>query len=167
MELPCASFHPNELLTRETVLLAGRDTTAAALSFTFQELSMQPSIVAKLRREILERVGPTRRPTYDDIKNMTYLQHIINETLRKYPLVGANVRYALQDTTLPHGGGPDGFQPVAILKGHAVVYSSIYMQRDARLFPPPSTEFPNVMEYSPERWDHWTPKAWHYLPFVS
>ena len=128
---------------------------------------MQPSIVAKIRREILERVGPTRRPTYDDIKKMTYLQHVMNETLRKYPPVGANVRYALQDTTIPHGGGPDGFQPVAILKGHAVVYSSIYMQRDARLFPPPSAEFPNVMEYCPERWDHWIPKAWHYLPFVS
>ena len=128
---------------------------------------MQARVVAKIRREILERIGPTRRPTYDDIKNMTYLQHVVNETLRKYPSVGANVRYALRDTTIPRGGGPDGLQPVAIPKGHAVVYSTIYMQRDGRLFPPPSAEFPNVLEYSPERWDQWIPKSWHYLPFVS
>lgn len=123
--------------------------------------------MAKIRREILERVGPTRRPTYDDIKNMTYLQHVMNETLRKYPSVAANVRYALHDTTLPRGGGPDGLQPIAVLKGNAVAYSAMYMQRDARLFPPPSTEFPDLLEFAPERWDHWIPKSWHYLPFVS
>ena len=74
------------------VLLAGRDTTAGALSFTFQELARQPEIVRKLRREILERVGRTKAPTYDDLKNMPYLQHCMNETLRLYPGVPFNVR---------------------------------------------------------------------------
>jgi cytochrome P450 len=123
--------------------------------------------VAKLRREILEHVGPTRRPTYEDLKDMRYLQHTMNETLRKYPSVSANLRCALKDTTLPRGGGPDGLQPLGILKGTEVAYSPIFMQRDARLFPPPSAEFPDVLEFAPERWDHWIPKAWHYIPFVS
>jgi hypothetical protein len=151
---------------RETVLLAGRDTTAGTLSFTFQELSTHPKVVAKIRREILERVGPTRRPTYDDLKNMPYLQHTINETLRKYPSVPVNMRYTLCDTTLPHGGGPDGLQPLGVLKGTEVAYAPIYLQQDARHFPPPSAEFPDVLEFAPERWEHWTPKPWTYIPFV-
>ena len=94
------------------VLLAGRDTTAATLSFTFQELAKQPEIVRKLRREILERVGKNKAPTYDDLKNMPYLQHCMNETLRLYPSVPFNIRTSLHDTTLPTGGGPDGLQPI-------------------------------------------------------
>ena len=75
------------------ILLAGRDTTAGALSFTFKELSAQPGIVGKLRREILETVGSRRPPTYEDLKSMPYLQHVMNETLRLYPSVPFNVRY--------------------------------------------------------------------------
>ena len=74
------------------VLLAGRDTTAGTLSFTFKELSAHPEIVRKLRREILGRVGPSRPPTYEDLKGMPYLQHVMNETLRLYPSVPFNVR---------------------------------------------------------------------------
>ena len=74
------------------VLLAGRDTTAGTLSFTFQELSTNPNIFKKLRREILDKVGKETRPTYEDIKNMPYLQHVMNETLRLYPSVPYNVR---------------------------------------------------------------------------
>lgn len=73
------------------VLLAGRDTTAGTLSFTFKELSAQPEIVRKLRREILEKVGSSKLPTYEDLKSMPYLQHVINETLRLYPSVPYNV----------------------------------------------------------------------------
>lgn len=73
------------------VLLAGRDTTAGALSFTFQELAANPAIVKKLRREILDRMGSSRAPTYEDLKNMPYLQHVMNETLRLYPSVPFNV----------------------------------------------------------------------------
>lgn len=73
------------------VLLAGRDTTASSLSFTFQELAKNPDIVRKLRREILERVGETEPPSYEDLKSMPYLQHCMNETLRLYPGVPINV----------------------------------------------------------------------------
>lgn len=77
------------------VLLAGRDTTAGALSFTFQELSANPDIVRKLRTEILEKVGREKCPTYDDLKSMPYLQHVMNETLRLYPSVPFNVCFYL------------------------------------------------------------------------
>ena len=74
------------------MLLAGRDTTAGTLSFTFQELSRNPEIVRKLRREIVETVG-NGIPTYEDLKGMNYLQHVMNETLRLYPGVPFNVSF--------------------------------------------------------------------------
>ena len=73
------------------VLLAGRDTSAGALSFTFQELAKNPDILRKLRQEILERVGGTKPPSFEDLKNMPYLQQCMNETLRLYPGVPVNV----------------------------------------------------------------------------
>ena len=79
------------------ILLAGRDTTAGALSFTFQELSSHPEIVQKLRREVLKTVGSAEAPTYEDLKNMPYLQHCMNETLRLYP----GVPYNVSGLTLP------------------------------------------------------------------
>jgi hypothetical protein len=56
------------------VLLAGRDTTASTLSWTFYELARHPTVVKKLRDEIIENVGLERPPTYDDLKKMKYLQ---------------------------------------------------------------------------------------------
>ncbi|KAK4697808.1 hypothetical protein P7C71_g316, partial [Lecanoromycetidae sp. Uapishka_2] len=147
------------------VLLAGRDTTAGALSFTFQELSNHPEIVEKLRQEILERVGRTEPPTYEDLKNMPYLQHSMNETLRLYPSVPFNVRLALHNTTLPTGGGPNGTDPIGILKDTPIAYSAIHLHRRADLYPPPSPSFAPVLTYSPERWESWTPKPWQYIPF--
>ncbi|KAL6714619.1 hypothetical protein ACLMJK_008044 [Lecanora helva] len=147
------------------VLLAGRDTTAGALSCTFLELSAHPEIVRKLRREIVEKIGSRRAPTYEELKSMSYLQHVMNETLRLYPGVPFNVRMALRDTTLPTGGGPDGTEPLGILKNTNIGYSPLYMQRRTDLFPPESPDFPHVLTYAPERWEKWTPKAWTYIPF--
>lgn len=147
------------------VLLAGRDTTAATLSWFMYEISRYPEIVKKLREEILVTVGPTRAPTYDDLKNMTYLKHAINETLRLYPAVPFNVRFALSDTTLPSGGGSNGDLPLPILKGDGVIYSTLAMQRRADLYPPESEKFADPAIFSPERWESWQPKAWQYIPF--
>ena len=73
------------------MLLAGRDTTAAILSFTLQVLAEHPDVLRKLRQEILELVGATQTPSYEDLKNMPYLQHCLNETLRLYQGVPINV----------------------------------------------------------------------------
>lgn len=148
-----------------SILLAGRDTTACTLTWVIYHLSMDPSITAKFRQEIIDTVGLNRTPTYQDLKDMKYLQHILNETLRLYPVVPYNVRVALNDTTLPTGGGKDGQQPIGILKGTPVGYSTLVMQRRTDIYPDPSTGFPAVEKFVPERWDNWTPKSWTYVPF--
>jgi cytochrome P450 len=70
-----------------SVLLAGRDTTACTLTWAIYHLSMSPRITAKLRQEIIDTVGLVDKPTYQHLKDMKYLQHVLNETLRLYPVV--------------------------------------------------------------------------------
>lgn len=147
------------------VLLAGRDTTASTLSWTLYELARHPECVRRLREEILSVVGPDRTPTYADLKSMKYLQNVMNETLRLYPAVPFNVRLALHDTTLPRGGGPNGDDPIAILKDTPIGYSTLVMQRRADLYPPVSETFAHPDVFSPERWFTWQPKPWQYIPF--
>ena len=87
-------------------------------------------------------------------------KHALNETLRLYPIVPFNVRVALKDTTLPRGGGPDGLSPMGVLENDRIAYSTLVMQRRPELYPDPSTGFPPVEDFVPERWDKWTPKSW-------
>ena len=157
------------------VLLAGRDTTASTLSWTFYELARHPEALQKLRDEIIEHVGLERAPTYSDLKNMKYLQvclepfkqraaadhsqNTMNEVLRLYPAVPFNVRLALKDTTLPRGGGPDGLSPVGVLKDTPIGYSTLVMQRREDLTPD------QTLTFIPDRWNHWQPKPWQYIPF--
>ncbi|KAK8061957.1 cytochrome P450 [Apiospora phragmitis] len=151
------------------VLLAGRDTTAATLSWAFYELSRYPAKVARLRAEILECVGPApNTPSYDNLKNMPYLRHVLNETLRLYPAVPYNLRVALEDTTIPckEGQGP----PIAVLKDDVVVYSTLSMQRRRDLYPKYQQKsgdghFADPALFEPERWEGWAPKPWTYVPF--
>ena len=141
-----------------------KDTTASTLSWTFYELARHPNIYRKLRQEILSHVGPDQAPTYTDLKSLKYLQHVMNETLRLYPVVPYNLRFALEDTNLPHGGGPDGLSPVGVPKDTGILYSPLTMQRRPGLYPP-SPPFPDPLEFCPERWVDWTPKSWTFIPF--
>jgi cytochrome P450 len=80
-----AEFTTDRTVLRDqlvAVLLAARDTTAATMSWLFHEISQRPDVVRKIRAEILETVGPTEMPTYAQLKNLKYLMHVINETLR-------------------------------------------------------------------------------------
>lgn len=148
-----------------SILLAGRDTTAGTLSFLFYELSRHPEVFAGLRQEILEKIGPSKQPDFDDLRNCSYMQKTISETLRLYPAVPYNMRLALKDTSLPHGGGPDGLQPVGITKDTPIGYAVTYMQHNPDNYPPVSSGFPDIEVFCPERWNDWTPKPWTYLPF--
>ncbi|KAK1239118.1 hypothetical protein MKX08_006179 [Trichoderma sp. CBMAI-0020] len=144
------------------VLLAGRDTTAATLSWALYELSNCPATWQKLRSHVLQKVGPDAAPTYEDIKDLTYLTHALYETMRLYPAVPFNIRTCLENSTLPGMPGQPG---IATLKGDHVIYSTLAMQRRKELYPPVSETFADPAIFSPERWEHWTPKPWQFVPF--
>lgn len=144
------------------ILLAGRDTTSATLSWCIYELTHYPAVYAKLRNEVLAVVGEGRAPSYDDLKNMPYLTHTLNETLRLYPAVPYNLRACLKDSTLPgQAGQPD----IGCLKDDVIIYSTFAMQRRKDLYPPVSAKFADPAIFSPERWDNWSPKPWQFVPF--
>lgn len=67
---------------------------------------------------------------------------------------------SLKDTTLPRGGGPDGMQPVGVLKNTPIGYSPLAMQRREDIYPSVSSGFSPILDFVPERWDKWYPSAW-------
>jgi len=145
------------------ILLAGRDTTASLLTNVWFILSKHPEIWTKLRSEVATLDG--NAPTFEQLKNLKYLKAVLNESLRLHPVVPANSREALEDTTLPLGGGPDGRAPMFIKKGGVVAWSVYAMHRRKDYYGEDAEEF------KPERWlDSADGKkglrpGWEYLPF--
>ncbi|XMA19181.1 hypothetical protein WAI453_011972 [Rhynchosporium graminicola] len=68
--------------------------------------------LAKLKREIVGLRG-----SFEDLKSINYLQYTMNEVMRLHPIVPANGRICISDTTLPDGGGPDHKSPMYVAKG--------------------------------------------------
>ncbi|KAH0579505.1 hypothetical protein H2248_002361 [Termitomyces sp. 'cryptogamus'] len=121
------------------IMIAGRDTTAATLTFVIYLLAMHPVVHARLREEVLEKVGSNRRPDYDDIRDMKYLRAVINETLRLFPIVPFNTRDNIHATTWP---SPDPTQkPIYIPAGTKIPYSVFLMHRRKDLWGPDAEEF--------------------------
>jgi cytochrome P450 len=144
------------------LLLAGRDTTAALLSWCIVLLSRHPLEFQNLRSSILAHFGTTSSPkvelTFESLKSCKPLTHLLHETLRLYPIVPMNSRRAVRDTILPTGGGPEGKSPVAIKKGMAVGYSAYVMHRRRDIWGEDADEF------RPSRWEG-RKLGWEFVPF--
>ncbi|KAI8345386.1 cytochrome P450 [Mortierella sp. GBAus27b] len=119
-------------------LLAGRDTTASLLSWTMWYLSQHPDVVEKLKQEILDVVGPTAVPGYEDIKKLKYQKQVVNEVLRLCPPVPANIRQSVEEDILPNG--------YYIPAGTPVSYSAYCTHRLPELWGE------DVLEFNPDRW---------------
>ncbi|KJZ74563.1 hypothetical protein HIM_06159 [Hirsutella minnesotensis 3608] len=140
------------------VLLAGRDTTASLLSNLFFMLAKNPAMWARIRQEVSVLHG--EKPTYDELRNLKYVQCCLNESLRLHPVVPRNGRIAIRDTVLPLGGGKDGLSPVFVPKGTLVGYHVHVMHRRVDFYGPDAEEF------RPERWEKGQLQPrWEYLPF--
>ncbi|KAI5830824.1 cytochrome P450 [Schizophyllum commune Tattone D] len=130
-----------KVLTDEIInlLVAGRDTTMGTLSFGVYKLTAHPEIAQRLREEVLEVVGPNRRPTYEDVRDMKYLRAFLNEVLRLYPVVPNNSRAANKDTTLPFKDKDRA--PIFVPKGTRCSYSSYLIHRRKDLWGPTAGVF--------------------------
>ncbi len=161
-ELVAQTRDPTELRSQLlNILLAGRDTTAGLLGWTFYTLVRHPEVYDKLRAIILDRFGTYSQPrniTFANLKSCTYLQHVLNEILRLYPNVPLNSRCCLRSTTLPRGGGPDGNSPVYVREGQEVNYLVHVMHHRKDIWGEDAEEF------KPERWEG-KKVGWEYLPF--
>lgn len=69
-----------------TLLLAGHETTASTLGWTFHLLDRHPDVAARVRAEAISVLG-NRLPVYEDLLRMPYITMVLNEVMRLYPPV--------------------------------------------------------------------------------
>ncbi len=134
-----------------TLFLAGHETTANLMTWTWYLLSEHPEVEAKLHEE-LNAVLKGRQPTVEDVPSLRYTEMVVAESMRLYPPAWAIGRLALHDHEV---GG-------YTIPAKALVLLSPYVtHRDERYFPDPT-------RFDPERW---TPEAkesrpqFAYFPF--
>ena len=134
-----------------TIFLAGHETTANALAWTWYLLARHPACYDRLEREV-DRALAGRLPSVGDLPRLPYALQVFKEALRLYPPAPAVVRVALRDSEL--GGYP-------IARGTAVLYSPFALHRRPDLFPEPARFDPE--RFSPAR-EPLLPRH-AYLPF--
>lgn len=155
----------NKLLVRDqctSVMLAGRDTTAALLSFSCYLLARHKTIFDRLKQTVLEAFGTDKNAlTYDSLRQCEYLKNFLNEVLRYYTPVPLNFRQATKDTTLPRGGSNNDNGPIFVPKGAQIFFSSWVMQRDKDLWGEDADQF------NPDRWtrQNYPQHSWSYFAF--
>ncbi len=108
-----------------TLLLAGHETTAAALSWTWYLLAQHPEIEGRLQEE-LTAVLAGRPPRADDLRQLRYTEMVIKESMRLYPPAWSVGRQALQPFDV------NGYHLPA---GMYIFISQWITQRDPRFFP--------------------------------
>ena len=134
-----------------TIFLAGHETTAVTLTWTWMLLARHPAIEARLHRELDEVLG-RRAPTVDDLSKLTFSDMVVKEAMRLYPPAWLIGRRALVDVEL---GGYD------VPAGSIVILSPWVTHRDARFFADP-------LRFDPERWTRQAEAArprFSYFPF--
>ncbi len=134
-----------------TLFLAGHETTANALTWTWYLLSQNPDCERRLHQE-LDQVLAGRPPAVADLPNLRYTEMVLAEAMRLYPPAWAIGRMSKAPFEL--GGIHIAARSICILSPYVV-------QRDPRWFPDPE-------RFDPERW---TPEArdarpkFSYFPF--
>ncbi|ETN58141.1 cytochrome P450 11A1, mitochondrial [Anopheles darlingi] len=93
----------NELAAQVFIFfLAGFETSSTTMNFCLYELVKHPDIQERLRNEINAAIEANGgQLTYDVVMNIQYLDHVINETLRKYPPLETITRAPERDYTVP------------------------------------------------------------------
>ena len=119
-----------------TIFLAGHETTANALSWTWMLLAQNPNVEAKLHEE-LDRVLGGRAPTVEDLPSLRYTGQVITESMRLYPPAWGMARVAIEDTEIAGLSNPKRVRCLAGAMGRS---SRSAMVRCA-------------LEFRPERWE--------------
>jgi cytochrome P450 len=134
-----------------TLFLAGHETTANTLAWTWWLLAQNPAVEKKFHEE-LDGVLAGRVPEADDLPKLAYLSNVLTESLRLYPTAWGMARLAAEEHEI--AGYP-------VRPGYGVAFAQWVMHRDARWFDAP-------LQFRPERWDNGLAKQlprFAYFPF--
>ncbi|WP_330268065.1 cytochrome P450 [Streptomyces griseorubiginosus] len=118
-----------------TLLVAGIDTTAVALTWAVHLLCQHPDVQERLRAETAEVLG-ARTATWEDLPRLDMARRVITETLRLYP-----PGWIFTRTTTTEARLADAVVP----SGTTLVYSPYLLHHDARFNPRPDS-------FDPDRW---------------
>jgi cytochrome P450 len=138
-----------------TIFLAGYETVANALTWTWYLLSQNPEVEAKLHAELDAVLGTgdqQRLPTLADYPSLRYTEQVFAESMRLYPPAWAMGRMSTREIELG---------PYAIPKGSHVFFSQYILGRTPEFFPDP-------LVFDPERFTPEAKAARHkytYFPF--
>jgi cytochrome P450 len=122
-----------------TIFLAGHETTALTLTWTWYLLSQHPLHEARLHAELDEVLGD-RLPTHDDLPNLVYTRRVIEESMRLYPPAPFMSREPVHD---------DVICGMAVPKGSYVGINPWVIHRHRRLWSDPLRFDPD--RFTPER----------------
>ncbi|WP_394842212.1 cytochrome P450 [Pendulispora brunnea] len=117
------------------LFVAGSETTATSMTWLFHELGANPQVEAQLHAEI-DAVLDGRPVTGEDLPRLPYLQRVVSETLRRYPVAWLLMRRAIHAIDL---GGTH------LPAGAEVLVSPLMFHRDPSIYPDP-------LRFDPERW---------------
>jgi cytochrome P450 len=118
-----------------TIFLAGHETTANALTWTWYLLSGAPDVEAKLHEEI-DRALQGRLPAIEDLRSLPYTERVVTEAMRLFPPAWIIGRRATADVPIASYVAP---------AGSICVMSQWVMHRDARYYTDPE-------RFDPDRW---------------
>ncbi|MFM7205630.1 MAG: cytochrome P450 [Planctomycetaceae bacterium] len=136
-----------------TMMIAGHETTANALSWLWVLLDRHPDEVERLRAELVAATGG-RPPAVDDVGRLPRLKAVIQETLRLYPPVWMFDRRAL---------GPDDLAGTRVGKGDLVIFCPYALHRLPQLWSDPEAFRPERFEPGREEQKN----KFAYLPFSA
>ena len=118
-----------------TIFLAGHETTANALAWTWYLLSQHPEVEARLHAEI-DSVLEGRLPEVKDFARLKYTEMVFAEAMRLYPPAWAMGRQALRDYPIDN---------YVVPAGSIILMSPWVMHHDPRYYDDP-------FKFDPERW---------------
>jgi cytochrome P450 len=135
-----------------TIFIAGHETTANALTWTFYLLSQNPNVEKKLLDELGSVINSDKTPTVDDMPKLKFTEKVLRESMRLYPPVwtigrSVNNEYTLGKYTIPAGS--------------TILMSQYVMHHDPRYYNEPE-------RFDPERWSSDTRSSlprFSYFPF--
>lgn len=138
-----------------TIFLAGHETTANALTWTFYLLSQNPEKEAMLHEDLKRVLQNERLPTIEDLPDLKYTESVLAESMRLFPPAWAIGRLSAEE----HEFG--GYE---MPKGTLVITSPFIAHRDRRFWTDAET-------FLPERWEKRSireaEKKYIYFPFSS
>ncbi|GAB5537795.1 MAG: cytochrome P450 [Rubricoccaceae bacterium] len=134
-----------------TLLLAGHETTAVALAWTWGLLAQNPEAETQLHAEVDALDGP---PTFSDVQRLPYTRSVFAEAMRLYPPAWAVGREAARDIELAG---------VPIAKGSTLLFGPLWLHSDPRFWSAPAAFDPD--RFSPAR--KATRHKFAYLPFSA